>query len=110
MAKFGSKLDQGNEHEAAFGKARMRNLHSGLVNGRSFIEQNIEIDNPGASRDRFPAAKLAFDRLQLIQQCARDERSFRFDDAIQKPGLRKKIDWLRLIGGGAAQNSHGDFR
>ena len=110
MPKFGSKLGQGNQHEAALRKARMRNLHSGFVNHGCFIEKNIEVDDPGAARDKLLAAELAFNRLQPFEQLPRLKRSFRFDNAIQKPGLREKIDRLRLINGRAAQNSHANFR
>ena len=58
----------------------------------------------------FLAAEFAFNRLQLFEQLARRERSFRFDNAIQKPGLLEKIDGLSLINGRAAQNSHANFR
>ena len=40
----------------------------------------------------------------------RRERGLRFDNAIQKPRLREKIDRLRLINGRAAQNPHANFR
>ena len=58
----------------------------------------------------FLAAELAFNGLQLFEQLPRPKRSFRFDNAIQKPGLREKIDRLRFINGRAAQNSHANFR
>lgn len=110
MAKFGSKFGQGNEDEAALRQARMRNFHPRRVNHRSFVEKNIEVDDPGPARDQLLAAEIAFDRLQLFKQLARRERSLRFDNAIQKPGLREKIDRLSLVYGGAAQNSHANFR
>src|SRR5258708_30171348 len=110
MAKAGSKFGQCNEDEAAFGEARMRNVHTGFLNHGCFVEKNIEVDDPGAARDKLPAAELAFDRLQLFEQSARHERSFRFDNAIQKPGLREKIDGLSLIDGRPAQNSDTNFR
>src|ERR1700719_758223 len=110
MAKFGSNLGQWNEDEAAFRKARMRNLHSRFLNHRCLVKKNVEIDNPRPAWDKLAAAKAAFDRLQSVEQLAGLEQSFRFDSAIQKPRLLKKIDGLGLIGGRAAQNSHANSR
>jgi hypothetical protein len=106
MDELGSKLDQGNEHEAAFGQARMWNFDSGFVNHFCIVEKNIEVDDPGTARDSLAAAKFAFDPLKRLEQLPRRERSFPFDYAIQKPGLREKIDGLRLINRRAAQNGH----
>ena len=110
MPKFGRNLRQRNEHEPAFRQTRMRNLHSGFVNHVRAVEKNIEIDDSRAARDKLLAAELAFDRLQCFEQLPRRKRSFRFDNAIQKPGLREKIDRLRFINGRAAQNPHASFR
>ena len=87
MAKFRGNFGEGNEHETSLPEARMRNLHSVRVNYGCVVEENIEVHDPGTARDQLPASKLAFDRLQFVKQFARRERSFRFDRAVQKPGL-----------------------
>lgn len=110
MAKSGSKLSQGNEHEPAFGKPRMGNLHPHFMNFNCSVEKNIEIDNPRAARDLLPAAELAFNGLKRFEQLARPERSIRFNNTIQEPWLLEKIHGLRLIGGRPAQNSHANIR
>ena len=110
MAKFRGNFDKGYENEAALCQARMRNLHGGLVNRLCFVEENIEIDDPGAARDKLAAAKLAFHVLQCIEQLARRKGSFRLDNAIQKPWLREEIDRLRFVNRRAAQNSDANSR
>jgi len=109
VAKFGSKLGQGKEYEAALGQARMWNIQSCFMNYRFIVEENIEIDDPGPARDKLLAAETAFNRLQPFKQLARFERSFRLHNAIQKPGLREEINWLGLINGRAAQNPHANL-
>jgi hypothetical protein len=84
----------------------MRNFDSGFVNHVCIVEKNIEVDDAGAARDQLAAAKFAFDLVKGFEQLPRREGSFPFDNAIQKPGLREKIDRLRLVKGGAAQNAH----
>ena len=74
MPKFGGKLNQGDQHEAAFGKARVRNLHSLFANHSGSVEENIEINDPRTARDKLPAAELSFNRLQTFQQLTRFER------------------------------------
>lgn len=110
MPKFGGKLNQGNQDKTALRKARVRNLDPLFLNYRRFVKKDIEINDAWAAWDKLPAAELAFDCLQPFQQLARLERSFGFNDAIQKPRLGQKIDRLSLVVGRAAQNSDADFR
>lgn len=110
MAEFRHKFDQRNQDEAAVRQARMRNFNSTLLYHACFVEKNIEVDDPRPARYKLFAAKFTLDLLELIEQLARLERSFPFDNTIQKPRLREKIDRLSFIYRRAPQNSHADFR
>jgi len=107
---MGREFGHGNEYEAPLSKARVRNFQPRLVKYNVPVEENVDIDDPRAVWEGFPAAELALNGLQLSEEPQRRKRSFRLDDAIQEPGLCKKADWFRLIDGRVAQNPDTGFR
>src|ERR1700693_4572505 len=87
MQKLGSKLSQRDENKAPVCEPRMRNLDSLLADHCVSVKENVEVDDPRPARNQFLASQAALNPLQRLQQRKRLKRSFRFDNAIQKPGL-----------------------
>ena len=84
-------------------QARMRHLQFRAANHARAVKQNIEIDGARAVRSDAPPAKLAFDLQERVQQLQRHERSFRFGDGVQEPGLAGRVDGFGNVERGLAR-------
>ena len=90
-------LGQRDEDEFALQHAWMWHLQFRPVDGVMAIEQNINVDQARPFANELLASHMRFDSPERAEQIRRGNFCLGFHDAIQKPRLLAKIDWLGLI-------------
>jgi hypothetical protein len=109
MAKGGSELGHGNEDEAAFGHARVRDFKLGGADDAGAVYKDVEIDGARTGADHAAASEFALDTLNEMKKLARHQRSFGFDGQIEKPTLRSELHWFGEIERGLPHDAHACF-
>lgn len=91
------ELDERLEREAALGEPWVRHRQPGLVHGLLPVEQEVEVDRPGAEARAGPLApEGALDGEEPLEQITRRERRLDGDGAVQEARLVGVADGVRL--------------
>jgi hypothetical protein len=87
VPRLGRKLAQGFEYEAPLVHAWMWNFEYGATNGRSAVQEDIDIDDTRTLGEVPYTAHLALDALHALKQAQGQEFRFELGYAIQEVGL-----------------------
>ena len=99
MAYFRSDLGERFENKPALLHGGMRNCEARFAHDAVAIQQHVDVDFPRAFCAQAQASHGGFDRQCQLQQLTWRLNGFNRRHAIQKPGLVREIDWLRLVQG-----------
>jgi len=105
-AEAGSDFCEGDEDEGALSEPRVRDFEARLGEHETAVEENVEIEGPGAVGDRARsiAAEEALDGEKSVEKWARREIGFNSDDGVEEARLIGEADGF----GGIERGARGD--
>jgi len=94
-----SDFGQRFQNESPLDQSRVRNTQPIFMNNLIPVEQNVDIQSAGIPTSTPDTLILALHQKARVQNLARRQAGFGFDDGVQKPWLVPDVLWFGFING-----------